>query len=99
MILVKSLVLVGYDIHNSGLCNHFKTTGSNEQGWTTSEVESYYRVWLKNNPGVVFLENAFTKNSQRRLSDEVPFGHYGSTSLGFDVAYGIPIFQCSIPHL
>ena len=40
-----------------------------------------------------------TINSQRRLNDDVPFGHYGYTSLAFDVAYGIPIFNAQWPAL
>lgn len=71
------------------VCKNHKTTGSNEQGWTTPEVEAYYG----NKGGVLRLGASRVRNSQRRLSDEVPFGHYGSTSLGFDVAYGVPIFN------
>ena len=51
------------------------------------------RDLAKKNNLVLYFSKKFTKNSQRRLSDEVPFGHYGSTSIGFDVAYGIPIFN------
>lgn len=78
-----------------GRCHHFRNTGSNEQGWTTPEVENYYG----NQNGVILVGAARNRNSQRRLSDEVPFGYYGSTSLGFDVAYGIPIFNAQWPAL
>ena len=40
-----------------------------------------------------------TVNSQRRLNDDVPYGFYGYTSLGFDVATGIPVFNAQWPAM
>jgi len=89
-----------YFSKHRGSCNFFRNTGSNEQGWTTPEVEKYYAdLYARKNRGVTLVGAARNRNSQRRLSDEVPFGHYGSTSLGFDVAYGIPIFNAQWPAL
>jgi hypothetical protein len=61
------------------------------QRWKTSGLQSLKNHFNSGSDSRGRFKH--TINSQRRLNDDVPFGHFGYTSLAFDVAYGIPIFN------
>jgi hypothetical protein len=60
-------------------------TVTNRSNWRTGRIQSE--------------SSDRTINSQRRLNDDVPYGFYGYTSLGFDVATGIPVFNAQWPAM